>query len=72
MPELANYVQADEVARRLGLSTRTLVRRLQEVPTYQDPHDRRRVLIAVEDLERLETPKVRSINKRGPRFGEAA
>jgi len=67
MPELTTYVQSAEAARRLGLSPRTLVRRLQEVPTYRDPQDRRRILIAVEDLERLATPIVRSMDKCGAR-----
>ncbi len=53
------YLTTDELARRLGVSERTLFRRLQEIPTYSNPADRRRILIAAEDAERLGEPTPR-------------
>lgn len=63
MSDLTKFIRATEVERRTGLSSRSLDRRLAagEIPTYRDPLDRRRRLIAVEDLDRLlnVTPFVR-------------
>jgi len=58
MTDLAQYVGKEEAAVRAGLTSRALTRRLSagEVRLFRDPRDRRRVLIPVEDLDRLSVP----------------
>jgi len=55
MPDLSQFVRADEACRRTGLSERSLDRRIYagEIPSFRDPRDRRYRLVAVEDLDRL-------------------
>ncbi len=58
MTNLAQYVGKAEAAERAGLTARALTRRLSagEVRLFRDPRDRRRVLIPVEDIDRLSAP----------------
>ncbi len=55
MSDIAKFVRAEEVRERTGLTGRTLDRRLAAglVEVFRDPRDKRRRLIAVEDLDRL-------------------
>ena len=55
MSHPSKYVDVREAVQRTGLTRRTFDRRLAsgEVPVYRSPQDRRRRLIAVEDLPKL-------------------
>ncbi len=58
MTNVAQFVGKEEAAVRAGLTARALTRRLSagEVRLFRDPRDRRRVLIPVEDIDRLSAP----------------
>ncbi len=64
MIETVTYLPLTEVEKRTGLPRRTLMRRLAEgtIPVYCDGRDRRRRLIAEQDLPAL--TQLRQLDRR--------
>ena len=58
MIELSDFVRVEDVPARIGLSERMLRRRLAagEVAVYQDPRDRRKRIVRIEEIDRLARP----------------
>ncbi len=61
------FVTIGEAQRRIGVSHPTFRNRVRrgEIATFTNPRDRRSRLVAVEDLERLLTPRPISVQQGG-------